>query len=157
MNILKDNPHLGFKYALSILVGVLLFSPASAESFTAYDVEITSEYVKSTGKCSCGLSDYDYHQVTFHNQCPNCGSQGTLQFEQSLKTNSQEGMWYCTVCDCDFCLVCGKEHRLGTDLYLTTYNLTQPEPEPEINTDFSIKWWELLNWNFTFYSLTGNF
>lgn len=65
MNLLKDNP--GFKYALSILVGVLLFSPASAEFCTAYNVEIRLKYVKSTGKYSCGLRDYDYHQVIFYN------------------------------------------------------------------------------------------
>lgn len=36
---------------------------------------------------------------------------GTLTFEQgSASWTSPEGMWYCTRCDMDFCLVHGKSH-----------------------------------------------
>ncbi|WP_156314756.1 hypothetical protein [Methanobrevibacter arboriphilus] len=38
-----------------------------------------------------------------------------------------EGMWVCTICDADFCLVSGKEHINGSTKYLTKteYNASQ--------------------------------
>ncbi|MGC9516862.1 MAG: hypothetical protein ACP5C3_04095 [Methanomicrobiales archaeon] len=74
-------------------------------------MEIKKEYVKSTAKCSCSLySDYKYHTHYFKNYCPNCHRYGTINYEQGSGGHNPEGMWYCTACDMDFCLVHGKSH-----------------------------------------------
>lgn len=91
----------------------------SAHGLGAYNVEVTKDYVKATGRCTCSLqSDYAYHTAVFTNYCPNCHHK-TLQYEQGSGYHNPEGMWYCTGCDMDFCLVHGKEHISGSDHYLT--------------------------------------
>lgn len=91
----------------------------SAREVGAYNIEVTKNYVKSTGRCTCSLqSDYAYHTAVFKNYCPNCHYK-TLQYEQGSGYHNPEGMWYCTRCDMDFCLVHGKEHISGSHKYLT--------------------------------------
>jgi len=94
------------------MLSLFCFFPVSNAKYVgAYDVEITKEYVKSTAKCSCSLStDYDYHTRYFKNYCPNCHKYGTINYEQGSGNHNPEGMWYCTNCDVDFCLVHGKSH-----------------------------------------------
>jgi len=81
-------------------------------------VKYNDKYLISTGKCSCGLAgDYHYHNSTFKNYCPFCKKEGCMVYEEGL--DCPEGMWVCIICDADFCLVCGKEHIIGSNKYLT--------------------------------------
>jgi hypothetical protein len=113
----------------SLFFLLLVANPiVSASSNGAYGVEVTDDYVHVDGaKCSCSLSDgYYYHyNITFVNKCPYCG--GKLAFEE--KSYWVEGLWYCTRCDMDFCLVHGKEHG-NSGLYLTPCDLPAPAPQP---------------------------
>jgi len=75
----------------------------------------------STGKCSCGKEgDYCYHEASFKNYCPYCKTYGCMIYEEG--PTCPEGMWVCSKCDADFCLVCGKEHTTKSPKYLTPYN-----------------------------------
>lgn len=100
---------------------LLIASPlaVSAREIGAYNIVVTEDYVKATGRCTCSLQmDYAYHTATFKNYCPNCHSRGTLNYEQGSGYHNPEGMWYCMRCDMDFCLVHGKEHIRGSNIYL---------------------------------------
>ncbi|MBI5679863.1 MAG: hypothetical protein HZC47_03080 [Methanobacterium sp.] len=104
-------------------------SAAAEHGVGAYNIKITSDYVKAAGVCSCSLcSDRYHHTVVFKNYCPNCHLKGTLTFEQgSASWTSPEGLWYCTRCDMDYCLVHGKSHdSRGEYLTHTTEPVTQP-------------------------------
>lgn len=96
--------------------------PSSAEqSISASNVKITNDYVKVTAVCSCSLcEDREHHTPVFANYCPYCHSYGVLSYEEAHMW--PEGIWYCTQCDADFCLVHGKEHKDPTKAYLTPYN-----------------------------------
>lgn len=89
----------------------------SASDNGAYGVEVTSDYLHvDSAYCSCSLSDgyYRHYNMTFINECPNCG--GKLYYE--LAGYWVEGIIVCNRCDMDFCCVHGKEHgRKG--YYLT--------------------------------------
>lgn len=118
---IKKNKKISTTFALLLIAALLIANPlaVSAHDVGAYDIVITKDYVKATGKCTCSLqADYAYHTATFKNYCPNCHSKGTLNYEQGSGYHNPEGMWYCTRCDMDFCLVHGKEHVSGTDNYL---------------------------------------
>lgn len=70
---------------------------------------VNADYVESTGRCSCSLhTDYKEHSSRFNNYCPFCGRHGTLRYEEGR--TCPEGMWVCSKCDADFCLVHGKSH-----------------------------------------------
>ncbi|KZX13262.1 hypothetical protein [Methanobrevibacter filiformis] len=72
-------------------------------------VKVTTKYVLTTGRCSCGKTgSYKYYTSKFKNYCPYSKKTGVLKFEQN--PTCPEGMWVCTRCDADFCLVTGKEH-----------------------------------------------
>lgn len=89
-------------------------------------VKYNDKYLISTGKCSCGvIGDYYYHNSTFKNYCPFCKKDGCMIYEEGR--TCPEGMWVCTICDADFCLVSGKEHINGSTKYLTKteYNASQ--------------------------------
>ncbi|GLI12531.1 hypothetical protein MARBORIA2_16210 [Methanobrevibacter arboriphilus] len=89
-------------------------------------VKYNDKYLISTGKCSCGvIGDYYYHNSTFKNYCPFCKKDGCMIYEEG--PTCPEGMWVCTICDADFCLVSGKEHINGSTKYLTKteYNASQ--------------------------------
>lgn len=102
------------------MFSLLICNPVNAYN-GAYNVEITEKYVKSTAKCSCSLQhDYKRHTHYFLNYCPHCHHKGCLQFEQ-IKGHNDEGMWYCSNCDADYCLVHGKEHISGSNYYLVPY------------------------------------
>ncbi len=119
---IKQKIKISTKFALILISALLIASPlaASAREVGAYNIVISQDYVKATGKCTCGLQyDYAYHTATFKNYCPDCYSKGTLNYEQGSGYHNPEGMWYCTRCDMDFCLVHGKEHISGSDVYLT--------------------------------------
>ena len=89
--------------------------------YGAHNIQITKNYVKADGVCSCSLChDRNHHTRIFANYCPYCKKYGTLNFEQA--SYWQEGLWYCKKCDADFCLVHGKEHYDPTKLYLTPYH-----------------------------------
>lgn len=110
---------------LTLTVGV---SPASAKYLGATGVEVTSQYVHAdSALCSCSLSDgyYRHYNITFLNRCPNCG--GKLAYE--CRSYWVEGLWYCTRCDMDFCVVHGKSHD-GRGMYLKRYVIPPPAPEP---------------------------
>ena len=84
------------------------------------EVKYNHDYLISTGKCSCGkYGDYLYHSSSFKNYCPYCKKYGCMIYEDG--TTSPEGMWVCTKCDADFCLVCGKEHIIKNPKYLTAH------------------------------------
>ncbi|NPV65078.1 MAG: hypothetical protein HPY63_06175 [Methanobacteriaceae archaeon] len=104
-----------FKFKTPIIAGYL----------GAYNIQVTKDYVKATGRCSCGSRDYsNYYTSAFVNYCPCCGRYGTLAFEQGGPVDGNyEGMWYCTHCDADYCLVCGKLHVSGSKVYLTRYTM----------------------------------
>lgn len=115
------------------LTTILLISAplaVSAHGVGAYNIEVTKDYVKATGRCTCSLqSDYAYHTAVFKNYCPNCHHKGNIRYEQGSGSHNPEGMWYCTRCDMDFCLVHGKEHISGSDNYLThikKHNINKP-------------------------------
>ena len=94
----------------------------------AYNVKVTDNYVTSTARCSCSLSTgYGYSTNTFMNYCPNCHRYGTLHFEQGHGWTSPEGLWYCSCCDMDFCLVHGKSHD-GRGYFLTRTSINR-EPK----------------------------
>ncbi len=128
---IKRNKKISTTFALLLIAALLIANPlaVSARDVGAYDVVITKDHVKATGKCTCSLQvDYAHHTATFKNYCPNCHSKGTLNYEQGSGYHNPEGMWYCTKCDMDFCLVHGKEHISGTDKYLTRIkNQTTPK------------------------------
>lgn len=88
------------------MAAVIIISPlaVSAHGLGANNIDVTKNYVKATGRCSCSLySDYAYHIAAFENYCPNCHSKGTLKYEEgSASWTSPEGMWYCSRCDMDF-------------------------------------------------------
>jgi hypothetical protein len=125
---------------LLIILFVIPISYAGDETFekiSAKNIKVTSEYVEADGVCSCSLmEDRSHHHSIFENYCPACGSKGTLKFEQgSISYTCPEGMWYCTNCDADYCLVHGKEHREGTHWYLKPYHKpakTQTNKKSEI-------------------------
>jgi hypothetical protein len=98
------------------------------------NLQIYSDHVTATGLCSCGQGSYAYQTSSFQNYCPVCGCHGTLKFEQIMGSDPgsccPEGMWYCTNCDADFCLVHGKKHIVGSNVYLTSY--TPPQPKTRI-------------------------
>ena len=100
-------------------------TPVIAGYLGAYNIQVTSDYVKATGKCSCGSKSYsNYYTSAFVNYCPCCGRYGTLAFEQGgAADGNYEGMWYCTYCDADYCLACGKIHVSGKNMFLTPYTL----------------------------------
>ncbi|MBE2899970.1 hypothetical protein DNK57_03940 [Methanothermobacter thermautotrophicus] len=80
---------------------------------------VTSQYVESVGRCSCSLhTDYAEHRSIFRNHCPFCGRDGVLRYEEG--PTCPEGMWVCSHCDADFCLVHGKSHT-SRARYLTRY------------------------------------
>ncbi len=71
-----------------------------------------------------------HHFKMFKNYCPYCHKKGTLSFEEgSASYTSPEGMWYCTRCDADFCLVHGKEHINNNAKWLSTYSPKQVKTE----------------------------
>jgi len=79
-----------------------------------------TKYLISTGRCSCGKTgNYKYHEGSFKNYCPYCKISGTMIYEEG--PTCPEGMWVCTKCDADFCLVTGKEHIIRSPKYLTVY------------------------------------
>jgi hypothetical protein len=104
-------------------------SQAAEHKIGAYNVKVTKDYVKATGVCSCSLMDDRLHHTkVFKNYCPNCHSKGTLTFEQgSISWTSPEGLWYCTKCDIDYCLVHGKSHDYRGK-YLTPTTIPKTEP-----------------------------
>ncbi len=98
-------------------------TPVIAGYLGAYNIQVTRDYVMATGRCTCGLKDYsNYYTSAFVNYCPCCGRYGTLAFEQGgAVEGNYEGMWYCTHCDADYCIVCGKLHVSGSKVYLKPY------------------------------------
>jgi hypothetical protein len=81
-------------------------------------IKYNNKYLISTAKCSCGdAGHYNYQNATFKNYCPFCKIDGTMIYEEN--TDCPEGMWVCTKCDADFCLVIGREHIANSTKYLT--------------------------------------
>ncbi|KZX15438.1 pseudomurein-binding repeat protein [Methanobrevibacter cuticularis] len=110
-------------------------------------VKYNDKYLISTGKCSCGVTgDYYYHNSTFKNYCPFCKKDGSMIYEEG--PTCPEGMWVCTICDADFCLVSGKEHVNGSTKYLTktiydasqykTYSIIQSKDSNSSNVETNI-------------------
>lgn len=95
-----------------MLCVLILIMPINASYVGAKNIGITDKYVTATGKCTCGLQgDYNYHTKAWINYCPNCNHKGSLSFEEGSATwTCPEGMWYCTICDMDYCIVKGKSH-----------------------------------------------
>jgi hypothetical protein len=115
---------------------IMALPVASAAYVGAYDVEQTDKYVKSTARCSCSYGSwYTYSTGIFVNYCPGCHHYGTLEWEQNGAgwadyARSDEGMWYCSNCDRDFCAQCGFTHgKYNSGNWLTVY---EPEPEPPV-------------------------
>lgn len=83
----------------------------------ATSVTVTSQYVAATARCSCSLhTDYKLHSAQFKNYCPYCKKSAKLKYERGR--SCPEGMWVCSNCDADFCLVHGKSH-VSKAKYLT--------------------------------------
>jgi len=121
----EDDPHLAsFRAAaICVTIALLIFSPVIYAGNRAYNVEITSEYVMSTGKCTCSHTDgsYKYQTRVFYNYDPSSRRYGVLNYEVGKCSQNVEGMWYSTVTDMDFCLVHGKSHD-HRRYYLRPYN-----------------------------------
>lgn len=84
---------------------------AEGRRLSAYNINVGSEYVSSTGRCTCSLqTTYAFQTRTFRNYCPNCHRKGTIRYEVGKCSQNIEGMWFCSCCDMDFCLVHGKSH-----------------------------------------------
>jgi len=97
---------------------------------------VNSDKVSATGAyCSCGWSDGYYRHGTniFLNYCPACHRYGTLSVEIGSGSHNPEGMFYCTRCDADYCLVHGKIHVSGSSVKLTSAPATNPVPNPPTN------------------------
>jgi hypothetical protein len=110
-----------------------LLPAASAASVTAKNVQVTSEYVKATALCSCGLNGYQYMTGSFENYCPRCHSYGTLAFNPK---GTPEGEWTCEKCGSDYCAADGKEKMPGSHIFLIHYstsNTTQSETPLEVH------------------------
>lgn len=122
---IKGHIEFSLKFVLFATVMLLIIAPSFAheKGISAYNVEITKDYVKATGVCSCSLmKNRRHHTVIFKNYCPNCHHYGCLTFEQGPSSwTCPEGMWYCTRCDMDFCLAHGKSHD-SRGFYLVPYN-----------------------------------
>ncbi len=110
-------------------------TPVIAGYLGAYNIQVTKVYVKATARCNCGTqSYYKYYTTAFVNYCPWCGKYGTLAFEQAgALDGNYEGMWYCTYCDADYCIACGKEHAIGTKKWLTPYVFPKGETNSTVN------------------------
>ena len=77
-----------------------------------------SNILTITARCSCSkYSDYNLHDPSWINYCPECHRYGTLVFDRPK--DCPEGMIRCTNCDADFCAVHGKEHICCHPKYLT--------------------------------------
>lgn len=130
-----SEPETLLKHIALICVIALTVSPSvSASNIGAKHVRVTDDYVSSSGVCSCSLYEGNYHiKATFKNYCPNCHHKGSLAFEQGdykgSDYTSPEGLWYCTRCDMDFCLVHGKEHVNHNAYWLVRTTI----PKPKIN------------------------
>jgi hypothetical protein len=135
-------PHLKIKVAIVFAAILILLIPAaSASSVGAYNVQVTSKYVKATALCSCGLNGYYYMTGSFENYCPICHSYGTLAFNPK---GTPEGEWTCTRCGCDYCAADGKEKMPGSNVFLKKYspkptNTTLPEVHAQKVTEDSSK------------------
>jgi hypothetical protein len=117
-------PHLKSKAAILFAAILILLIPvASASSVGAYNVQVTSKYVKATALCSCGLNGYHYMTGSFENYCPICHSYGTLSFNPK---GTPEGEWTCKQCGCDFCAADGKEKMPGSNVFLKPYKAPAP-------------------------------
>lgn len=112
-------------------------SAAAERGIGAHNVKITKDYVKSSGVCSCSLmKDRIHHTRIFKNYCPNCHSKGSLNFEQgSASWTSPEGLWYCTRCDMDYCLVHGKSHDRRGEYLIPTKEPPVPNAQ-KVNAQF---------------------
>ena len=120
----EDDPHLRLgALVICVTIALILFVPVSYAGNRAYNVEITPEYVMSTGKCTCSHSDgsYRYQTRVFYNYDPSSGCYGVLNYEVGKCSQNVEGMWYSTVTDMDYCLVHGKSHD-NRGYYLRPYN-----------------------------------
>ncbi|MGZ7117312.1 MAG: hypothetical protein ACXVHS_07685 [Methanobacterium sp.] len=108
--------------ALFLISAFVFVAPSSAEQgISAHNVKVTDDYVMGTGVCSCSLCEDRYHhKQVFENYCPYCHRYGVLNYEEASQW--PEGIWYCTECDADFCLIHGKEHKDPTNAYLIPYN-----------------------------------
>jgi transposase-like protein len=132
-------PHPKYKF-LTIFLFILILIPATyattytstSKSVSAHNVELTNDYVKATGICSCGLNDYKYHTKSFKNYCPHCKSYGTLIFNPK---GVPEGEWTCTKCSSDYCLADGTEKMPNTPYCLVTYK----SPEVQAQEIISVK------------------
>jgi hypothetical protein len=90
---------------------------SSQNSYSPYDVKVTSQTVQATAKCSCGaMGDYNYHTGIFKNYCPCCKKYGVLTFNPK---GVAEGEWTCSHCDADYCAADGKEKIYSNPKYLT--------------------------------------
>lgn len=94
------------------MLSVFIAIPAvEARSLQGYNIKITKDTVSCTGRCTCSLqTNYAYQTRSFVNYCPNCHRKGTIRYEVGKCSQNVEGMWYCSRCDMDFCLVHGKSH-----------------------------------------------
>lgn len=111
---------------------ILMFMGIAAAANQPYNIEVTKSMVKATSKCSCGSGSWKYHTATFQNYCPMCGSHGTLHYWKKCDA----GQWTCSHCDCDYCMACGKEKILGSDVYLKRYvkhevKIVEAAPAPQ--------------------------
>ena len=124
-------PHPRYKFLFVTVAFLLILLPAaSASSVGAKNVHITSEYVKATAVCSCGLNGYHYITASFENYCPQCHNHGTLSYNPK---GVPEGEWTCEKCSSDYCAADGKEKMPGTNYYLKHY--TAPESSQSKNIE----------------------
>ena len=112
---------------LLFLITLLITLPVASAS-SAYNITVTSKYVKATAKCSCGSSTgtyHTYHIGTFLNYCPQCHHHNCLIWNPK---GTVEGEWTCKYCDCDYCAGDGKEKISGSDLWLRYYHVSKAKP-----------------------------
>jgi hypothetical protein len=103
--------------AQTVKVNVTSKPSTTSTQPTQGNPQITAGTVSADGRCSCSLhTDYNIHHCTWLNYCPYCKRYGTLTYTTN---GCPEGMFVCTHCGADFCLVHGKEHINTNPKYLT--------------------------------------
>ena len=77
--------------------------------------------ITMTGKPSCytcwkNHRPYKWYKRTYINYCPNCRRYGTL-YNAHKRGSRYEQEISCRICDCDFCIYCGRDKVSGGGRY----------------------------------------
>lgn len=85
-----------------------------------YTSKAKTPTITMTGKpsCQCGrYSSYTWRTRTYLNYCPNCHNWNCLVNKHKIQARYEQEI-SCQICDCDFCINCGKEKMGYSKKYL---------------------------------------